>query len=397
MLDPRRPGPDYILRWPRELFVHEARVLATRQAKTQFEWSDQVLLLLEEAFISDQPGIDFQAGDFVMAPAAPPGTGLEAAVTFSQLASELQQTRQEQFVQHLIRAATNLTEESSPRPYYPARQQPPASASVVQRDIAGAKRAWETMVTDLLNRGYLDRTITRACVDVDIITPDQADGLDRVLAERLGSDRLWHTAAETWTDDEFFGMVEVVHDVVARPRHRRYHSYDNCGYHYSAFAVYPAQILYRWSVNRLLRRYGIDLQLAKAGDDVGRLVHGPSDGRDELVAAALRTPGSDGDRARFAVSLFRSRASDVESKRSACIALAGVLESRRKLLKAELLSKDEGALFQIANQFGVRHQNADQRADYDEAYLDWLFWWYLATVELTNQLLTRQNSASSDV
>lgn len=79
----------------------------------------------------------------------------------------------------------------------------------------------------------------------------------------------------------------------------------------------------------------------------------------------------------------------MEDKRSACITLAGVLEARRALLKAELLSKDESALFQIANGFAIRHQRADQRPNYDEAYLDWLYWWYLATIELTNQLLTK--------
>jgi hypothetical protein len=72
----------------------------------------------------------------------------------------------------------------------------------------------------------------------------------------------------------------------------------------------------------------------------------------------------------------------VEERRSAVITLAGLLEERRDLLRAELLTKDEGALFQIANAFAIRHQRADQRGDYDSAFLDWLFWWYLGTVEL---------------
>ena len=90
------------------------------------------------------------------------------------------------------------------------------------------------------------------------------------------------------------------------------------------------------------------------------------------------------------MALFRSRGVTREDKRSAAVALARVLEDRRDLLKAELLSKDEGSLFQIANQFDVRHRRADQRPNYDEAYLDWIFWWYLATVELTDRLLARQ-------
>ena len=62
------------------------------------------------------------------------------------------------------------------------------------------------------------------------------------------------------------------------------------------------------------------------------------------------------------------------------------------MIKKELLSKDEGALFQIANQFDIRHRGADQQRDYEEAYLDWIFWWYLGTVELTDRLLARETA-----
>ena len=48
---------------------------------------------------------------------------------------------------------------------------------------------------------------------------------------------------------------------------------------------------------------------------------------------------------------------------------------------------------QIANQLNLRPAKADQRPDYCLAYLDWLFWWYLATVELTDRLLARQAPA----
>ena len=77
-------------------------------------------------------------------------------------------------------------------------------------------------------------------------------------------------------------------------------------------------------------------------------------------------------------------------RRSAVVTLAGVLERRRTLLKDELLKKDEGALFHIANEFDVRHRGKSQQSDYDPVFLDWLFWWYLATVELTDRLIARQ-------
>ncbi|ODU05016.1 MAG: hypothetical protein ABS81_08670 [Pseudonocardia sp. SCN 72-86] len=63
-------------------------------------------------------------------------------------------------------------------------------------------------------------------------------------------------------------------------------------------------------------------------------------------------------------------------------------------LKQQIARKDEGALFQIANEFALRHQKPDQKGDYDPAFLDWIFWWYLATVELTNRLLARDQAAT---
>jgi hypothetical protein len=70
-----------------------------------------------------------------------------------------------------------------------------------------------------------------------------------------------------------------------------------------------------------------------------------------------------------------------------------LLEERRALIKDDLGGKDEGALFQIANGFDLRHRRAGQRGEYDEAFLDWIFWWYLATVELTNRLIASRSPA----
>ncbi|MBV6703384.1 hypothetical protein KV557_40985 [Kitasatospora aureofaciens] len=46
----------------------------------------------------------------------------------------------------------------------------------------------------------------------------------------------------------------------------------------------------------------------------------------------------------------------------------------------------------IANKFEIRHRDASQQEDYDPAFLHWIFWWYLATVELTTTLAGRQQA-----
>ncbi len=66
-----------------------------------------------------------------------------------------------------------------------------------------------------------------------------------------------------------------------------------------------------------------------------------------------------------------------------------------QLIKDQLLTKDEGALFRIANNFAIRRRREQQCGDYDAAFLDWIFWWYLGTIELTNQIISAQESPAA--
>jgi hypothetical protein len=135
------------------------------------------------------------------------------------------------------------------------------------------------------------------------------------------------------------------------------------------------------------------LRLADDGEDVGRLVASTDAARAGLATSMTgRTDLSTGDRIRHALALFRARTASEHDKRSAIVTLAGVLEERRNVLKVRLRRKDEGALFQIANQFALRHQGTGQQADYDPAFLDWVFWWYLATIELSDRLIERTDA-----
>jgi hypothetical protein len=100
----------------------------------------------------------------------------------------------------------------------------------------------------------------------------------------------------------------------------------------------------------LLVQAGVGLQLASGGEDVGRLVRAPGDDRTDLVNRTLATPDLNGRRAvEHAVALFRGRTSNREEKRGALVALARVPEDRRQSLEDELMKKDEGTFFRIAN------------------------------------------------
>jgi len=152
--------------------------------------------------------------------------------------------------------------------------------------------------------------------------------------------------------------------------------------------------LYRWKTNQLLDLCAVRLRLATEGEDTGRLVARTDEARGELLDRLLTNAGpAVSERISHAIALFRARDATIEDKRSAAIALAGILEERRPLLRERLFRKDEGALFQIANEFDIRHRSASQKSDYDPAFLDWIFWWYAGTVELTESLLAQRRSS----
>jgi hypothetical protein len=372
---------DYELRWPPQLFVDESHRLRRRKdapfgspfGGDRLEWASDMEWLLTEAFVSTVPVEEFKRAMSRGGFEGPPTEDLE------------------QWVSELIEQARQWPEPGTRKPYWSTRTI--ARSLPIRLDLDQTVQAFVQLIDEFKADGYLAQAFGKECVDDrGGPGPTPAD----VLSRRLGYSVEWPLETVKPDLDDFCDLVEVFHDVVARPSTRWYHDFSGCGWHYSGFATGPARRLYRWRVNRMLDASTVDLRLADSGEDLGRLVRVEPTGLEDLPERAVEAAAPETvDRVQHAIALFRARAATVEERRSAVITLAGILEERRDLLKAELLPKDEAVLFQIANQFAVRHQKADQRADYDPTFLDWLFWWYLGTVQLTDQLLARQASGRS--
>ncbi|MDQ1492292.1 MAG: hypothetical protein QOD57_3207 [Actinomycetota bacterium] len=359
-------GADWELRWPRALLVRElGALLAGPPAWARPDWDDQVRRVFEEAFAGPAATRAFEEA-------------LLADLSVSDPLSGTDSRYRRELLERLVAQAGDLREATERAPYWSQRRASPAPAA----DVDAAQRAFVRLVDELHAAGYLARSFPAGCVD----DPGEAGDPSTVLDAELGVGGLWplDESAPGWDRDLFYDLIEVFHDLVARPQTRWLHDFSDCGWHYGDFALEPARILYRWRVNRLMARHQIPYRLAEAGDDEGRLVATTDDGRADLVDRALA--GDTGGRVAHAIALYRARTATDHDKRSAIVVLASLLEERRALLKARLFSKDEGALFQIANEFALRHRNEAQKSDYDPAFLDWVFWWYLATVELGDRL-----------
>ena len=193
-------------------------------------------------------------------------------------------------------------------------------------------------------------------------------------------------------EDELFDLVEYFHRHVSKgiddERNTAFHSYSNCGWHYEEFDPAPAQALFRQRMNRTLINYRGGFRI----NEDGQVEHAADEGLDQLIGAALPTKDPDiAQRVAGAIALYRNRGRTEEDLRLAVRELFDVLEKLRPEVKVEMLRGDEGALFNIANNFTIRHLNEHQKGNYDLAiWHQWMFYVNLSTVHVITRLVNRK-------
>ena len=284
----------------------------------------------------------------------------------------------------LADGADDLPRPEGRAPYFSQRHQ--AEAAPTKPALEEIARRVYRLVKNFDQQHFFSETVGFECIDG---YGDSESSPATELSERVGKPDLWMGTVAEWSEDDLCDFIEVFHDLAARPTCETYHSFGGCGWHPASYARRSGQALYRWQMNELLDSTSLGLRLADDGEDVGRLVHSPAGELSTLIAETLAEPGERAAEVEHAVHLFRARQGSRVDKRSSIVARAGILEQRRALLKEELLKPGEGALFQIANKFDLRHRDASQLAAYDDDFLEWIFYWYLATVRLTEHLLQR--------
>lgn len=290
-----------------------------------------------------------------------------------------------EWLARLAAAANQLPRESQPRPYYSQRLS--GTRLFTESSLPEIVRRVRALVAELDSDHYFADAVGFDCVDSygdSVATPESE------LERRVGKPELWQQASpEEWSEEDLCDFIEVFHDLASRPTLGFVHGYSGCGFHPTRFSRKSGQALYRWRMNELIATTTLSLRLAEHGEDIGRMVRqGPGE-LDALVDSMLTNPSSVSSSVAHAVALFRSRTGTREEHRSAIVELAGILEARRDLLEERLWRKDEGALFHLANDYDLRHRDPRQYKDYGPEFLEWIFYWYLATVQLTDHLLAR--------
>jgi hypothetical protein len=192
-----------------------------------------------------------------------------------------------------------------------------------------------------------------------------------------------------YSEDDLFDVIEFLYDCVSK----HIHGYDKYLDEYDDFYDTSAgKQEFRDRINHLLCDYREGYELSENGE----ILELPEQGLEDLVLANL--PPHDAEnveqRVESAILKFRRSRSSLDGKRDAIRDLADVLEFLRPQIKA-LISSDESDLFHIANKFGIRHHNDEQKQDYDKAiWYNWMFYYYLATIHACLKLIKKAENQS---
>jgi hypothetical protein len=192
-----------------------------------------------------------------------------------------------------------------------------------------------------------------------------------------------------WPEEAVFDFLQFLGKKVSSPvpESGRYHEFNDCGWHGQAFTAQPARTEYIERVNQILGRYDGGWAMKP---DFEILERAPS-GMDDLLEAKLPASASASVARRVdsAIGKYRRRNSTIDDRRDAVRDLGDILEFVRDKAKTHLRG-DESDLFNILNNFNIRHHNSKQKSDYEAIWLSGLFYHFLAMIYVLFHVIERE-------
>lgn len=261
-----------------------------------------------------------------------------------------------------------------------------------QMDLQVLRKCFVSTYSSFENRGFFQEHLGTNCVDGYI--QGKVGDLETYAFIKLRRDNLfpiWRRQNDL-CEDEIFDLIEFLFDHASEPvGSGRYHDWHDCGYHCSHFKKGNAPEEFRGAVNEFLKDFGEGFELSKAGE----ILVLPDRALEPLLHAPVPAgdPANVTKRVDAAVLKFRRWNATEEERRDAIRDLADVLEFLRPQLKGVLDYRDERDIFNIANNFGIRHHNPQQKTNYDKAvWFSWIFYFYLATIHAALRLIQKKRS-----
>ncbi len=257
--------------------------------------------------------------------------------------------------------------------YYSRRKKKTSDKDII--DLSILKSLFEAIYNDFYSKAFFTDNIGSYLYGKhqEGSLGDDHD-IERLLFTKLRKRNLWPIYHKIYSYDEvdLFDIIEFCYDYISNPKPNDPEGYD----------INSAKKEFRDAINEHLRDYEEGFEINESGEIVPLTWHGikniyysdiPSDDQENIVKPITE-----------AVKKFRDRHSSGEDRKDAVRDLADVLEYLQKSynLKVLLLSKqDESDLFNIINNFNIRHHNKVQKKDYNKViWYNWMFYCFLATI-----------------
>jgi hypothetical protein len=201
------------------------------------------------------------------------------------------------------------------------------------------------------------------------------NNINRMLYLKLRKKDLWPIwgSIDKYTEEDLFDIIEFCFDnisigIFSDERPDRVEKYDRAA----------GVEIYRKDINEILKDYNEGFEIDKKGNIV-RIVE---NGLDKIFEAEIPT---EDERIKkdieVAVNQFRNRNSTLIDRKESIRKLVDILEYLKPQIDKTLTKSDERDLFNIANNFGIRHKNDKQKTNYEQAvWLSWMFYYYLSTI-----------------
>jgi hypothetical protein len=253
--------------------------------------------------------------------------------------------------------------------------------------------AYKSMVAD----GLFQEWFGDVCVDRGEIEGRAGGDMPLYVYGKLRQNGIWpfQTNIYVCDQDELFDVIEFLFDHASEGVDGHHHQFNDCGWHYNRFDKVKGQATFRDAMNEILPDYDSGFELSPEGEIIAQA----EEGMDPLLGAPLPSTDLKNVNARVdaAVLKFRRRSSTGGDRRDAVRDLADVLEYLREEAKRVLNRDDERDLFNLANNFGIRHHNQGQKTDYDQAiWHSWMFYHYLATIHACVRLIDKAKASPAN-
>jgi len=240
--------------------------------------------------------------------------------------------------------------------------------------------------------GYFSEAFGFYCTDLDHI-PGKVRDIELEMLLTVKKKSLWpiQDHKHDYSEDDFFDVIEFLYQHVAKPIDGTFHSHNGCGMHWETFNHAEGRAVFRGRTNAVLSNYEKRFELSEAGE----VLQKPEEGFEPIFEADV--PSKDTNvvsRINAAVLRYRRHGSTIDDRRQAVRDLADVLEYLRPKVKVLLTAADDKDLFNIANNFGVRHHNDKQKTTYDAGlWLSWMFYFYLATIHVVLRKIEHEHQS----